>query len=264
MAASVGKSQRSRPVPDKATATERRNHSARAKPFFIKGETKKKKNMAVVRFGKTTPLGHAKVPAAAAAPVSWSSNLRERRSYIGRLGRLLTTAAPRTVARSLWEAAHIGRVDPLTAWPSPCTLQPMVSINATRADRPPLDKVWQVATNYTAISWRDDIEAVLAWLDGPGRKEVSTGHFARARLLDGPSTLVVEIVWRHTVSGDVLCIDLGTFCDAVDRAHRRDSGNATPFALVTLFWVVIVVMVAPALACAVTLASLRNLLLPFC
>ncbi|AJF98454.1 hypothetical protein TW95_gp1720 [Pandoravirus inopinatum] len=209
--------------------------------------------MALVRFGETTPLGRAKAPAA--TPATRSSNPRDRRPYVGRLGHLLATTTPSVVARSLWQVAHIGRVNPSTARSSHCALRPMVQIDATRADRPPLDEAWRVATTRMDTTWCDDMEAILAWLDGPGRKEAAIGHFARTRLLDDPSTLVVEIIWRHSLSGDVLCIDLGAFCDAMDRSHCRDGDNATPFTPIGLFWFVIMIMVTPALACGYACVS---------
>ncbi|QBZ80725.1 hypothetical protein pclt_cds_127 [Pandoravirus celtis] len=209
--------------------------------------------MALVRFGETTPLGRAKAPAA--TPATRSSNQRDRRPYVGRLGHLLATTTPSMVTKSLWEVARVGRVNPWTARSSHCALRPMVQIDATRADRLPLDEAWRVATNDMDTFWCDDMEAVLAWLDGPGRKEAAIGHFARTRLLDGPSTLVAEIIWRHNLSGDVLCIGLGAFCDAMDRGHRRDGNNATPPTLVGLFWVVIMVMVTPVLVCGYACVS---------
>ncbi|WBR14258.1 hypothetical protein pkur_cds_83 [Pandoravirus kuranda] len=192
-----------------------------------------------IRFGETTPLGLC-------GRRSCPDRLVARNeSFVTRLGCLVavvdrgaiadcfwSTACPYTAYRGRWPVGATWRYKELrTAGGvvAPCGTQPMVSLSYLPSQRITLADAWRAAVHCPSdgaatASWRTDIAALFDWIDNdPRGMPVLLANASGLVLLDGPTTVVAEIVWSHgRLRRDALFyVDLVDLCRALEYRPRE-------------------------------------------
>nr|UMO79055.1 hypothetical protein [Pandoravirus belohorizontensis] len=200
-----------------------------------------------IRFGETTPLGHRhpqrpKVPDRRRVDRGYS--------FAARLGRLIATVDQRTLACCFWSTArlHRGRwrcrqrliTEPRWHTQSAAdngddphsSARPMVYLCYAPGRHATLGEAWRAAVGChgdresAAASWRADVGALLGWIDVDMRgSPMLAGGVDGTILLDGPTTTVAEIVWRHNRTQDAafVYVDLVDLCRALECAQRTSA-----------------------------------------
>lgn len=95
-----------------------------------------------------------------------------------------------------------------------------------------LGEAWWAAVGREsgAASWRADIAALLGWIDIDARGSPMLAEGADGVvLLDGPTTVVAEIVWRRNCTQDAtfVHVDLVDLCRALECAQRTPAHQIT-------------------------------------
>lgn len=193
--------------------------------------------MQPIRFGETTPLGLYNQGPQPRAVRSAARN----ESFAARLGCLMAAVDQRVVADCFWSTARL-RTAWQPRWPlrdhklcpamgdiASRGVRPMVSISCTASCRNALADVWRAAVGLSdrdavSASWRTDIATLLDWIDGdPRSMGMSLGSVNGIVLLDGPTTIIAEIVWsrNQTHNASFLYLDLVDLCRALEHGLKE-------------------------------------------
>lgn len=100
-----------------------------------------------------------------------------------------------------------------------------------------------------ATPWRADVGALLGWIDVDTRgSPMLAGAVDGAILLDGPTTTVAEIVWRHSCTQDAafVYVDLVDLCRALECAQRMSAHRVADAVAVAILCLLMTLITATA------------------